>query len=113
LQAERRKLPNVDNLLLTINGQPIDKLKFEYDFRKARKAAEIKNFNFHDLRHCAITRWAAAGVPTAAAMLAAGHSSVGEPQTLPEPFKVRPENRFRSVHGAFTGKNRAERISGK
>ena len=34
-------------------------------------------------------------------------------QTLPEPFEVRPEGRFQNVHGAFTGKNRAERISGK
>ena len=48
----------------------------EYHFRAARKAAKIKGFTFHDLRHCCITRWAAAGVPTAAAMLAAGHSSV-------------------------------------
>jgi integrase len=76
LQTERRKVPNVDGLVLTIEGQPIDKMKFEYHFRAACKTAKIKNFHFHDLRHCSITRWAAAGVPTAAAMLAAGHSSV-------------------------------------
>jgi integrase len=76
LQAERRRVPNIDDLVFTIDGQPIDELVFEYHFRKARKAAGIKDFTFHDLRHCAITRWAAAGVPTAAAMLAAGHSSV-------------------------------------
>jgi integrase len=76
LQAERRRVPNVDGLVLTIDGQPIDENKFEYHFRAARKAAKIKDFTFHDLRHCAITRWAVAGVPTAAAMLAAGHSSV-------------------------------------
>jgi integrase len=76
LQAERRRLPNVDGIVLTIDGQPIDKLKFEYWFRKSRTAAGIKNFTFHDFRHCAITRWAAMGVPTAAAMTAAGHTSV-------------------------------------
>ena len=76
LQAERRRVPNVDGLVLTIDGQPIDELKFEYWFRKARKDAGIKDFTFHDFRHCAITRWAAAGVPTAAAMTAAGHKSV-------------------------------------
>ena len=76
LQAERRRVPNVDGLVLTMDGQPIDKLKFEYHFRRACKNAGVKDFSFHDLRHCAITRWAANGVPTAAAMLAAGHSSV-------------------------------------
>ena len=76
LQAERRRVSNVDGLVLTIDGQPIDENMFEYHFRAARKAAKITDFTFHDLRHCAITRWAALGVPTAAAMLAAGHSSV-------------------------------------
>jgi integrase len=76
LQAKRRRIPNVDGLVLTMDGKPIDELKFEYWFRKARKDAGIKDFTFHDFRHCAITRWAAAGVPTAAAMTAAGHKSV-------------------------------------
>ena len=76
LQAERRRVPDVDGLVFTMDGRPIDKLKFEYHFRAARKAVRIKNFTFLDLRHCCITRWAAAGIPTAAAMLAAGHSSV-------------------------------------
>jgi integrase len=58
------------------DGTPIDELKFEYWFRKSRKDAGIKNSTFHDFRHCAVTRWAAAGVPTAAAMTAAGHKSV-------------------------------------
>ena len=75
LQAERRRIPNVDGLVLTRDGKPIPKLKFEYWFRKARKEAGIQNFTFHDFRHCAITRWAAAGIPTAAAMIATGHTS--------------------------------------
>jgi integrase len=62
--------------VLTENGQPLDKVKFEYHFRKACRQAKISGFTFHDLRHCAISRWAADGVPVAAAMLAAGHSSV-------------------------------------
>jgi integrase len=76
LQAERRRLPNVDGIVLTMDGKLIDELKFEYWFRKSREDAGIKNFMFHDFRHCAITRWAAAGIPTAAAMIAAGHKSV-------------------------------------
>jgi hypothetical protein len=43
LQAERRRIPNVDGLVLTLDGQPIDKLKFEYWFKKARGEAGIKN----------------------------------------------------------------------
>ncbi len=94
LQAERRRVPNVDGLVLTMDGQPIDKLKFEYHFRAARKAAKIKNFTFHDLRHCAITRWAADGVPTAAAMLAAGHSSVASHKRYQNLSKTDLKNAF-------------------
>src|SRR5688500_3640938 len=57
-----------------MDGQPIDKLKFQYLFRRACTRAKINGFTFHDLRHCAISRWVSNGVPTAAAMLAAGHS---------------------------------------
>ncbi len=71
LQSERRRLPNVDELVLTIDGQPIDELKFEYHFRKARKAAGT-----------------GAGVPTAAAMLAAGHSSVASHKHYQNPSKA-------------------------
>ncbi|HMF52009.1 MAG TPA: hypothetical protein VK603_25350 [Candidatus Saccharimonadales bacterium] len=46
LQAERRRIPNVDGLVFTLDGQPIDKLKFEYWFRKARGEAGIKYFYF-------------------------------------------------------------------
>ena len=76
LQEEKRKTPNVEGLFLTIDGQPIDEMKFEYHFRKALRGAKIENFTFHDFRHCAITRWAKLGLPTAAAMLGAGHKSV-------------------------------------
>jgi len=69
LQTERRKLPNVDGLVFTLDGQTIDEFKLEYHFRRVRKAAGIKHFTFHDFRHCAITRWGAEGIPTAAAML--------------------------------------------
>ncbi len=62
--------------MFTLDDQAIDELKLEYHFRRVRKAAGIKDFTFHDLRHCAITNWSVAGIPTAAAMLAAGHKSV-------------------------------------
>jgi len=74
LQQRRRRVPNAAGLVLTMDGQPIDKLKFQYLFRRACTRAKINGFTFHDLRHCAISRWVSNGVPTAAAMLAAGHS---------------------------------------
>ena len=73
LQAEQRRVRNMGGLVFTMDGQPIPKVLFEYWFRASCKKAGLKNFRFHDLRHCAISRWAAAGIPTAAAMQAAGH----------------------------------------
>ena len=102
LQAERRRVPNVDGLVFTIAGKPIDKVKFEYHFRAARKAAKIKNFTFHDLRHCATTRWAAAGIPTAAAMLAAGHKSVASHKRYQNLQKDHLKTAFQNL---FTGRS--------
>jgi len=76
LQQERRKVSNAAGLVLTDNGQPIDKLKFEYYFRRAVRLAGIKNFTLHDIRHSVATRLATQNIPTAAAMLVLGHSSV-------------------------------------
>jgi integrase len=97
LQSEKKRLPNVDGLVLTINGQPIPENKFEYRFRKARKAAGIGDFRFHDLRHCAITRWAAAGIPTAAAMQAAGHKSVASHKKYQNLQRDELKNAFRKL----------------
>ncbi len=36
LQTERRRLPNVDGLVFTLDGQIVDELKLEYHFRKAQ-----------------------------------------------------------------------------
>ncbi len=83
LQAERRRTPNVGNLVLTENGQPLDKLKFEYHFRRAVRLAGIKNFTLHDIRHAVATRLARENIPTAAAMLVLGHSR-SELQALSE-----------------------------
>jgi integrase len=76
LQQERRKIPNAVGLVLTDNGQPIDKLKLEYYFRRAVRLAGIKDFTLHDIRHSVATRLARENIPTAAAMLVLGHSSV-------------------------------------
>ncbi|MBK9112915.1 MAG: tyrosine-type recombinase/integrase [Nitrospira sp.] len=40
------------------------------------KAQQVENFVFHDLRHCAVTNLADAGVDTETIMKIVGHSSV-------------------------------------
>jgi integrase len=42
-------------------------------FDAAKKQAKIKDFHFHDFRHCAVTRWTLAGIPEELCKLAAGH----------------------------------------
>jgi len=90
LRAERKRIPNASGLLFTIDGQPIPKNLFEYWFRAACKKAGIKNFRFHDLRHCAISRWAAA-------MLAAGHKSVASHKKYQNLQKAELKNAFQTL----------------
>jgi integrase len=80
LLAERRRAPS--ELVVTEEGKPLDKIRFEYYFRRACRKAKVANFTFHDLRHCRISKWATEGIPTAAAMIAAGHSSVAAEHEL-------------------------------
>jgi integrase len=106
LQAERRRLPNVDNLVLTENGKPLDKLKFEYYFRRAVRQAGIKNFILHDVRHCVATRLANQNIPTAAAMLVLGHSSVASHKRYQNLTKQDLKAAFGIVPDVFPGKNK-------
>jgi integrase len=54
-------------------GKPIKQLS--RTFRTALREAGIKDFRFHDLRHCASTNLRRAGVDTATAMRIVGHKS--------------------------------------
>lgn len=68
---------NVNGLVFTRNdGAPITKDMIEAAMKTALRLAKIKDFRFHDYRHCAQTRWAEQGISVDAAMVAAGHSSV-------------------------------------
>jgi integrase len=97
LRGERKRIPNASGLLFTIDGQPIPKNLFEYWFRAACKKAGVKNFRFHDLRHCAISRWAAANVPTAVAMLASGHKSVASHKKYQNLQKAKLKSAFQNL----------------
>src|SRR5215208_3967356 len=54
-------------------GEPLKRIS--RSFRTALREAGIKDFRFHDLRHCASTNLRRAGVDTATAMKIVGHKS--------------------------------------
>ncbi len=78
IEAERKqsKIRNVQGLVFTReNGKRITKDAITGTLKRACRDAKVKNFRFHDLRHCAKTAWEQKGIPAESAMLAAGHSS--------------------------------------
>lgn len=76
LDRERKKLTSLHgaDVVFTRDGKPIGKNALRKAFDAAKKAAGIKDFHFHDFRHCAVTRWTLAGIPDDLRKLAAGHS---------------------------------------
>ena len=59
--------------VFTYEGRPLQRVS--RSFKTALKDAEITDFRFHDLRHCASTNLRRAGVDTATAMKIVGHKS--------------------------------------
>lgn len=76
LDRERKKLTSLHGagVVFTRDGKPIGKNSLRKAFDAAKKQAGVKDFHFHDFRHCAVTRWALAGIPEEVRKLAAGHS---------------------------------------
>ena len=74
LDSERKKLTSLHGagLVFTRDGKPISKNALRKAFESAKKQMGLKDF--HDLRHCAVTRWTLAGIPDDLCKLAAGHS---------------------------------------
>jgi integrase len=78
IETERKqsKIRNVNGLVFTReSGKRVTKDAITGTLKRACRDAKVKNFRFHDLRHCAKTAWARKGIPAETAMLAAGHSS--------------------------------------
>jgi integrase len=78
IRADRRKakVKNMAGLIFTReSGKVINKDMITGKIRRAVKAAGLRHFVFHDLRHTAKTNWARQGIAVDVAMLAAGHSS--------------------------------------
>jgi integrase len=74
LKAEQRKVGNISNRVFTNRGRPI--LSIRTAFELAREKAKIRDLHLHDLRHTAITRWSAMGIPRDIVMAASGHHSI-------------------------------------
>ncbi len=77
LRAEYRRIPNTERRVFTKGGKPISKVTFRHTFEKAVQDAKIEDFQFRDFRHCARTRWAAAGLPFEVAEFGIGHKIRG------------------------------------
>ncbi len=74
LLRQQDGIVRISGLVFQKNGK-----KFNHTYRTMRKicqAQQIENFIFHDLRHCAVTNLADAGVDTETIMKIVGHSSV-------------------------------------
>ena len=70
LAAQIRESPYV----IHFRGRPIA-VQIRMAFNRARDAAGIKDFRFHDLRHRAITRWVQEGKPVDVIRKVSGHST--------------------------------------
>jgi integrase len=77
LRAEFRRIPNTDRRVLTKGGKPIPKATLRHAFDKAVSDAKVEDFQFRDFRHCARTRWAAAGLPFEIGETGIGHKLRG------------------------------------
>jgi len=77
LRAEYRRVPNTERRVFTNGGKPIPKATLRHTFDKAVRDAKIKDFQLRDFRHCARTRWAAAGLPFEVAEIGLGHKLPG------------------------------------
>jgi integrase len=77
LRAEYRRIPNTAKLVFTKEGKRIPKDTLRHAFDKAVADAQIEDFQFRDFRHCARTRWAAAGLPFEVAETGLGHKIRG------------------------------------
>jgi integrase len=77
LRAEFRRVSNTDRRVFTKGGKPIPKGTLRHGFDKAVDDAKVEDFQFRDFRHCARTRWAAAGLPFEIGELGIGHKLRG------------------------------------
>jgi len=74
---DRMNILNTERRVFTKNGKRIYASTLRHAFGSARDNAKIMDFQFRDFRHCARTRWAAAGLPFEVAEIGIGHKIRG------------------------------------
>jgi integrase len=77
LRAEYRRMPNTERRIFTRGGKPIPKATLRHAFDRTLCDAKVEHFQFRDFRHCARTRWAAAGLPFEVGEIGIGHKLRG------------------------------------
>lgn len=77
LKAEYRRVPNTERRVFTKDGKAIIKATVRHAFDRAIQDAKVEDFQFRDFRHCARTRWAAAGLPYEIGEIGIGHKLPG------------------------------------
>ena len=77
LRLEYRRIPNTERRVFTRGGKAIPKATLRHGFDRAVRDAEVEDFQFRDFRHCARTRWAAAGLPYEIGEIGIGHKLRG------------------------------------
>jgi len=74
---DRMNILNTERRVFTKDGKRIHASTLRHAFESARDNTEIKDFQLRDFRHCARTRWAAAGLPFEVAEIGIGHQIRG------------------------------------
>jgi integrase len=107
LRTEYRRIPNMDKRVFTKKGKVIPKATLRHAFDNAVQDAKVEDFQFRDFRHCARTRWAAAGLPYEVAEIGLGHKLKGMVGRYTNLTDDHIRNAFRNcLHGVNT-ENRA------
>lgn len=105
LREEYRRVPNTDKRVFTKKGKPITQASLRHAFDHAVKVAKVEDFMLRDFRHCARTRWAAAGLPFEVAEGAMGHKLQGVAGKYINLSDDQVRNAFQNcLHGVNTAK---------
>jgi integrase len=73
---QRDRVARIGGYVFTKDGQRISDSVKDREMRRLCTELKLEDFRFHDLRHCAVTNMAEAGVPPEVIMKAVGHSDV-------------------------------------